>query len=419
MKVTPHIDRLGDIRRNLVDYFQNVLLKKDDVFADDFFKAVKKEFGNPVVIQSDNEFHEFTDNFIYSYRFPDEGTVIDRFVAETSGLSEREKAIVLWWKDPVAGIFQVKRILPDGFVAENLINEVEYTIKPTTIPRQLEQIAVPGAFFRAKIIPAGDKEYILSGIQDFLDIPEKEILKRAASLQRENPELAFRDNEERIRRGYELQKRERALFIEYFGGDEVLAEGKKLNELWSRFMQFKLEKHDKPIPEGYKPPRLEFPKDLLKSKDVGIVFEEATGQHYLINYGLVLDIFRNLDESKIRRYEEEIMIYLEEDSIPPGILRRIYFRHPQNAEFIIRKILNRPNFDLQRDFDFLMDEFKPSFKGRRIYPQVMPMSERMIKALRPEMYKEKEPVREIGRNAPCPCGSGKKYKKCCEKKKEA
>ena len=419
MKVTPHIDRLGDIRRNLVDYFQKVLLKKDDVFADDFFKAVKKEFGNPVVIQSDNEFHEFTDNFIYSYRFPDEGTVIDRFVAETSALSEREKAIVLWWKDPVAGIFQVKRILPDGFVAENLINEVEYTIKPTTIPRQLEQIAVPGAFFRAKIIPAGDKEYILSGIQDFLDIPEKEILKRAASLQRENPELAFRDNEERIRRGYELQKRERALFIEYFGGDEVLAEGKKLNELWSRFMQFKLEKHDKPIPEGYKPPRLEFPKDLLKSKDVGIVFEEATGQHYLINYGLVLDIFRNPDESKIRRYEEEIMIYLEEDSIPPGILRRIYFRHPQNAEFIIRKILNRPNFDLQRDFDFLMDEFKPSFKGRRIYPQVMPMSERMIKALRPEMYKEKEPEREIGRNAPCPCGSGKKYKKCCEKKKEA
>ena len=419
MKVTPHIDRLGDIRRNLVDYFQNVLLKKDDVFADDFFKAVKKEFGNPVVIQSDNEFHEFTDNFIYSYRFPDEGTVIDRFVAETSGLSEREKAIVLWWKDPVAGIFQVKRILPDGFVAENLINEVEYTIKPTTIPRQLEQIAVPGAFFRAKIIPAGDKEYILSGIQDFLDIPEKEILKRAASLQRENPELAFRDNEERIRRGYELQKRERALFIEYFGGDEVLAEGKKLNELWSRFMQFKLEKHDKPIPEGYKPPRLEFPKDLLKSKDVGIVFEEATGQHYLINYGLVLDIFRNPDESKIRRYEEEIMIYLEEDSISPGILRRVFSRYPQNAEFIIRKILNRPDFDLQRDFDFLMDEFKPSFKGRRIYPQVMPMSERMIKALRPEMYKEKEPVREIGRNAPCPCGSGKKYKKCCEKKKEA
>jgi hypothetical protein len=25
---------------------------------------------------------------------------------------------------------------------------------------------------------------------------------------------------------------------------------------------------------------------------------------------------------------------------------------------------------------------------------------------------------KIGRNAPCPCGSGKKYKKCCLPKKE-
>jgi len=61
MKVTPHIDRLGDIRRNLVDYFQNVLLKKDDVFADDFFKAVKKEFGNIEVKYDENE--QLTDPF--------------------------------------------------------------------------------------------------------------------------------------------------------------------------------------------------------------------------------------------------------------------------------------------------------------------------------------------------------------------
>jgi hypothetical protein len=418
MKVASHIDRFGDIRKMLVDYFKNTLLKKDHLFADEFFRAVKKKYGNPVVIHSEEEFHDFTDNFTYSYRFPDDLTVIDRFVAETPSLSEKERAIVLKWKDPVVGIFQVKRTFPDGFVAENLINEVEYNIKPTVIPRELEKLAVPGAFIKAKIIPVGDEEYIFSGIQDFLDIPEREILKRAASIQRENPALAFRDNEERIRNGFENQKRERALFIEYFGGDEVLAEGKDLNDLWSGFMEFRLKKHDKPIPAGYTAPKMEFPKDLLKCKDVGIVFEEVTGQHYLVNYGLVLDIFRNPEESKIRRYEEEIMIYLEEDSIPPGILRRIFFRYPQNAEFIIRRILKRPEFDLQRDFDSLMDEFKPSVKKRRIYPQMLPMSERMVRALRPEMDQTNERRGKIGRNAPCPCGSGKKYKKCCGKGEE-
>ncbi|MBE6441673.1 MAG: hypothetical protein E7022_04995 [Desulfovibrio desulfuricans] len=32
-------------------------------------------------------------------------------------------------------------------------------------------------------------------------------------------------------------------------------------------------------------------------------------------------------------------------------------------------------------------------------------------ALRPEAYRRETP--KVGRNDPCPCGSGKKYKKCC------
>ena len=415
MKISPHIDRFGDIRKMLVNYFQNVLLKRDDTLNEAFFKAAREKYGNPLVIKSENEFHEFTDNFVYSYRFPDNLTVIDRFVSETSDLNGKERAIVLRWRDPVVGLFQVKRALPDGFVAENLINEVDYTIKPTTIPQRFEQLARPGAFFRAKIIPVDNKEYIFSGIQEFIDISEKEILKVAASLQLEHPEFAFRDNEEKIRQGFEMQKKERTLFIEYFGSDEVLTEGKKLDELMAGFMDYKLTKHDKPIPEGYRPPKMKLPKDLVRSKDVGIVFDEIGGQYFLVNYGLILNIFQDPAVSKIKRYEEDILTYLEDDTISPIVLRRVFFRFPQNAEFIIRGVLNRPEFDLKRDFDSLMDEFKPSFKGRRIFPQMMPVSERMTRILKPEIYQGEEHASKIGRNDPCPCGSGKKYKRCCGK----
>jgi hypothetical protein len=236
VKIALHIDRFGEIRKMLVDYFQYVLLKKDDALKEAFLKASRKKYGDPLVIDSQDEFHEFTDNFVYSYRFPDNLTVIDRFLAETPDLNEREKATVLRWKDPVAGIFQVKRALPDGFVAENLINEVDYTIKPTTIPQRLEELARPGAFFRGKIIPVNDKEYIFSGTQEFLDTYEKEILKRVAQLQMKHPQFAFRDNEEKIRRGFELQKKDRELFIEYFGSDEILTEGGKLPALAAEFI---------------------------------------------------------------------------------------------------------------------------------------------------------------------------------------
>jgi len=31
----------------------------------------------------------------------------------------------------------------------------------------------------------------------------------------------------------------------------------------------------------------------------------------------------------------------------------------------------------------------------------------------PPMQPVRNPLRDVGRNDPCPCGSGKKYKKCC------
>ncbi len=415
MKIAPHIDRFGDIRKIFVDYFQYVLLKKDNTLKEAFFKAAQEEYGDPLIIQSEEEFHEFTDNFVYSYKFPDNLTVIDRFVSETSDLSEKEKAIVLGWKDPVAGIFQVKTTLPGGFVAENLINEVDYTIKPTTIPHQFERLAKPGAFFRAKIIPVSDKEYIFSGTQEFLNISEKEVLKVIASFQMKHPELAFRDNEERVRKGFELQKKDRDLFIEYFGSDEVLTEGKKLPALAAEFMDYRLSKIEKPLPEGYKPPEMHFPKGLLKSKDVGIVFDELSGQHYLVNYGIILNVFQSPDEVKIQRYKRDILTYLENQTISPHVLKKLFFKFTQNAEAIIRRILDRPEFCLEKDFDSLMDEFKPSFKGKRIYPYILPMSPRFVKVMRPELDRTKEYGQKVGRNDPCPCGSGKKYKKCCGK----
>jgi len=296
-----------------------------------------------------------------------------------------------------------------------LSNEFEYTIKPTTIPQRLEQLARPGAFFRAKIIPVSDKEYIFSGTQEFLNTSEKEILKRVAQLQMKHPQFAFRDNEERIRRGFELQKKDRELFIEYFGSDEILTEGGKLPALAAEFINYRLSKIEKPLPEGYKPPEMSFPEGLLKSKDVGIVFDELSGQHYLVNYGIILNVFQSPDELKIQRYKRDILTYLEDKTISPHVLRRLLFKYPQNAEFVIRKILDRPEFSLEKDFDSLMDEFKPSFRGKRIYPYILPMSPRFVKMMGPELDRTKEYGQKVGRNDPCPCGSGKKYKKCCGK----
>jgi len=45
MKIPPHIDRFGDIRKMLVDYFQYGLLKKDVALKKDFIKASEEDYG--------------------------------------------------------------------------------------------------------------------------------------------------------------------------------------------------------------------------------------------------------------------------------------------------------------------------------------------------------------------------------------
>jgi len=107
------------------------------------------------------------------------------------------------------------------------------------------------------------------------------------------------------------------------------------------------------------------------------------------------------------------LTYLEDQTISPCVLRRLFFKFPQNAEFVIRKILDRPQFSLEKDFDSLIDEFKPSFRGKRIYPDILPMSHKFVEALRSEPESKKGNGKKVGRNDPCPCGSGRKYKKCC------
>jgi hypothetical protein len=116
----------------------------------------------------------------------------------------------------------------------------------------------------------------------------------------------------------------------------------------------------------------------------------------------MLNIFQNPDESKIQRYKRDILTYLEDQTISPYVLKRLFFKFPQNAEFIIRKILDRSEFSLEKDFDSLMDEFKPSFKGKRIYPCILPMSPKFVRTMEPKLYRKTKTNRKLEEMIPAP-----------------
>ena len=73
----------------------------------------------------------------------------------------------------------------------------------------------------------------------------------------------------------------------------------------------------------------------------------------------------------------------------------------------------------------LLDRVKNYILKDKYYIERIKRHYRMFKDLIEEENKNETSIKsgekvkiETGRNAPCPCGSGKKYKKCCMKKKD-
>ena len=107
---------------------------------------------------------------------------------------------------------------------------------------------------------------------------------------------------------------------------------------------------------------------------------------------------------------------MENDKIPAKLVQRLADRYPKMLD-----ILNEI-YDSNRTLDEFLVDFKQDYLNKKIFsPTSVLYSSKSFGDLMGFIPSEDEikakEIREqnknIGRNDPCPCGSGKKYKKCC------
>jgi uncharacterized protein YecA (UPF0149 family) len=67
-------------------------------------------------------------------------------------------------------------------------------------------------------------------------------------------------------------------------------------------------------------------------------------------------------------------------------------------------------FETQRDIDNFMKRYVPLVNNTRKWSNHGFTPDELRKISQPTAYKAEA---KVGRNDSCPCGSGKKYKKCC------
>ncbi len=104
------IERSADLKRDLVDFACSPRLERS-------LAAAMLEAGLEELEEADAI--GIIDRFALQYRLPDGKTVVDRFVASRPDLTAADREMLLGWRDPVEGIFEILRKDGDASVSNH------------------------------------------------------------------------------------------------------------------------------------------------------------------------------------------------------------------------------------------------------------------------------------------------------------
>ena len=130
-------------------------------------------------------------------------------------------------------------------------------------------------------------------------------------------------------------------------------------------------------------------------------------------YGTFNKIFEAKDYTKIVNFDKCIEYFLNNDKFSANLIKRVAEKH-ENFLKVVNAVLG---------CDMTLDEILKKYKSRYLDKKIVSSTTVLYRSkafsntlgiIEEEENRPKIEIdHKIGRNDPCPCGSGKKYKKCC------
>jgi hypothetical protein len=278
-------------------------------------------------------------------------------------------------------VFEVQRRDGPALILVNLVDDLTYRARSTVGPRVFRHMP-RRSFLLTRLVAVGD-EWMFSGPTSVLRPAERDVAcELALEMSLRAPEAVYR-NPEKLARAWELQRAERERFIRFFGTDLVVVPGNQAQRRLDEFSAFSCEEILRTTPQaaghasGSPVPRVELPPDLVEAETVAFLYDEEDGLGFYAEFGLVDEAFADPDLVRRRRYREQVLSYLHDDSIEPTVLRRLADRDPDKASVLFRRLLKRPRFDWVRDGEDVLRSAKPDYYTRPHLPQVTPLGERL------------------------------------------
>ena len=357
-----------------------------------------------------------------------ERKINDKFILEMFIETTENKEIAQSLIDAKSSVFEIKRILKNGFELLNLVNEKTYTVLSLTKMSNFRGVYA-GQFIVARIFEFRGEYYVIE-ISSVLSHSQKDEAMRYAVMKLvQDPKLLYQDNEEKENEIKTVVEEMYEKFTKTFGKDIILTSNKYTDEIIGSFNEGEeIDLTDKI--STLETPRFFHVKELdnnysnflenslggfashSETYDVAVIFDKEKGLYAIPFYETFTKIFEGKD---VENTKDCILYFLKNNSIPDTILTRVA---NENKNFV-----EKINEFLETEYtlDEIIKEYKSEYLESRLYSsatvlycsQVFSQVFDIISAPKPESVIPEDA--KIGRNEPCPCGSGKKYKNCCMK----
>ncbi len=377
------IDRSAELKRALVDFALSPRFERH-------LERFMLEATDPWQL-SEGEAIGVIDRFAFQYRLPNGKTVLDQFLAGRPDLTATDREMLRGWRDPVEGIFEIRRKDRDSLVLLNLIDDLEYRAYSNMGPAAFRRLPKDG-FVHARLVPICPVPgaWLVSGsMSAYRKSGAAQIAQAALAVAMERPELVYR-NPEKIKQAWTQMREDRAAFVEFFGSDELILPPAEAEERLNAYYRQRQEAALARQPSRRRPPNLpgvdvpafEFPPELADADTIGMIYDETDGLNFYNEYRMLHALFAEPALAADKQYADVLRGYLRSETIGPLPFRRMAAAHPDTADAVFRKVLRKPNFTWAEHGEALMRRRKPWYYKHEPRPGISVIGARLSELLR-------------------------------------
>ena len=414
MTVLEKINEINDALKEIFDFTQT-----NETINSDFTEYLSTIGARNISL---NQMEKIFLPYVFERRI--NGKSILEMYTEEKGAND----IIAKLNEAQSSIFEIKKILKNGFELYNLVNEKTYKVLSLTKMTNFRGIYA-GQFIAGRIFEL-DGEYYIIEISSVLSHSQKEDAYRYAVMKLvHTPRLLYLDNPEKEKEIKSTIAEMYEKFIKTFDKDIILTTNKHADDIIGAFnegedvdlsdkgcdiSEYKFF-HVKELDNNYSN-FLENSMGVFSSHnetyDVAVIFDKENGLYAIPFYETFCKIFENKDT--VENAKGCVEYFLTNDSIPNTILERVSTQYSNFME-TINEIMGT-NYT----FEELVKNYKSEFLNNKIYSSatILFCSNAFSQVF--DYISEPKPqapvvTEKVGRNDPCPCGSGKKFKNCCGK----